>query len=78
MSENLDLKNAVVEISNSLTRIAAERDQIKSIVDEAKEKHGTAKRLLRKLGKIHYEQSLQELKDETSETIEEYEALFGI
>jgi uncharacterized protein (DUF342 family) len=67
------LKNAMIEIANSHTRIAAERDQIKAICEHVKEEIQVAPKTVRKLGKIYYNQNLTALVGETEEIAELYE-----
>jgi uncharacterized coiled-coil DUF342 family protein len=71
------LRNAMVEISNSLTRIAAERDQIKSICDHVKEEIQVNPKLVRKLGSIYYKQNLTALVGETEEIKDLYEGIMN-
>jgi hypothetical protein len=48
------IKDATKEISDSLTRIASERDLIKDILDTVEEKYGIPKAITRKMGKIYF------------------------
>lgn len=67
------LRGYIEEISHSLTRQAAEKELIKEICDRAKEELEMAPKTLRKLGKIHYENSLQEMQQDMEELVELYE-----
>lgn len=66
------IKKAVTELSDSLTRIAAERDLQKSILDEMKEKLDMDKKILRKMAKTYYNDSFD--KDLTEH--EKFETLY--
>ena len=48
------IKDATKEISDSLARIASERDLIKDILDTVEEKYGIPKAITRKMGKIYF------------------------
>jgi len=67
------LRNAMIEIANSMTRIAAERDQIKNICDHVKEEAAIHPKITRKLGSIYYKQNLTALVGETDEIATLYE-----
>ena len=51
------IRDAVIEISDSLTRIASERALIKSIVDEKAEGFGLEKKVLKKMATTWYKDS---------------------
>lgn len=74
---NKTLKNAMIEIANSHTRIAAEKDQIKAICDHVKEEIQVAPKTVRKLGSIYYKQNLTALVGETEEIAELYEQVMA-
>jgi Zn-dependent M32 family carboxypeptidase len=58
------VKQAVTEISNSLTRIEAERDLIKEIVKEVSDNHQIPKKIVQKIAKTFHKQNLtQEVAD---------------
>lgn len=58
------IKDAVQEISNSLTRMEAERDLIKEIVKEVSAEHQIPKKILAKIAKTFHKQNLtQEVAD---------------
>jgi radical SAM superfamily enzyme len=67
------LKNAMIEISNSKTRMAAEREQIKAICDHVKEEIQVESKKVKKLANIYYNQNLTKLVGETEEIAELYE-----
>jgi len=48
------------EISNSLTRIEAERDLIKEILQKMQEEHEIPKKLSRKLAKVYHKRNYEE------------------
>lgn len=79
ISNNEDRKkvaNAIQEISNSMTRIDAEKDLIKDIIDQTSEKFELDKKHLRKLATIYHKQNLTEVKNEYDEVETLYQELF--
>jgi Zn-dependent M32 family carboxypeptidase len=58
------IKEAVQEISNSLTRIEAERDMIREIVKEVSDTHQIPRKIIAKISKTFHKQNLaQEVSD---------------
>lgn len=58
------IKDAVQEISNSLTRIEAERDLIREIVKEVSDNHQIPRKIISKIAKTFHKQNLsQEIAD---------------
>ena len=79
ISNNEDRKkvaNAIQEISNSMTRIDAEKDLIKDIVDQTSEKFELDKKHLRKLATIYHKQNLTEVKTDFDEIENLYQEIF--
>ena len=66
------LKKAIQEISNSMTRIDAERDLIKEIISDAHDEHGIDKKVLRKMARAFHKQNFSE----EVATQEEFETLY--
>ena len=72
------IKDAMVEISNSMTRIDAERDYIKESVKAICEEHELNKKTFRKLVRTYHKQnfSAEVAEHEAFETM--YEELTGV
>ena len=68
--------NAIKEISDSMTRIDAEKDLIKDIIQVTYENHEIDKKHLRKLAAIYHKQNMSEVKTEYDEVETLYEELF--
>ncbi len=66
------LRNAINEISNSYTRIQAERDLVKEIVVDISDKLQIPKRTITKIARIYYKQNF----NEEQESFEELESLY--
>lgn len=75
--EKNDIKNCLQEISNSLTRVEAERDNIKAILDRMAEEFEMNKRLSRKLAKVYHKRNLQEEAAAMQELQETYDDVVG-
>jgi hypothetical protein len=57
-------KQAIQEISNSMTRVEAERDLIKEIVKEQSDTYQVPRKLVSKIAKTYHKQNLtQEIQD---------------
>ncbi|MBT9159537.1 MAG: hypothetical protein DDT26_00796 [Dehalococcoidia bacterium] len=71
------IKGVVEEISNALTRIAAEREFIKEAIAENAEKYSIPKKQLSKLAKTYFKNSFHKEKDEAESFIDLYEITIG-
>jgi predicted transcriptional regulator len=65
--------NAIVEISNSMTRTEAERDLIAEIVKNLSEEFDINKKIIRKIAKAYHKQNLAEEQNDHDEFVELYE-----
>lgn len=48
------LRKAILEINDSLTRVAAERDLQKEIINNTSENLGIEKKIIRRMAKVYY------------------------
>ena len=71
------LEDAVVELSNSMTRVDAERDLQKDIVDRIADEVGVEKKYVKKLATIYHRQTFAQVQTEQEELESLYEDLFG-
>ena len=69
------IRQALEEISNSLTRIEAERDLIKDILQDVEDKFELPKKYTRKVAKIYHKQNFKEVQAEQSELETIYETV---
>jgi DNA repair ATPase RecN len=67
--------NAIQEISNSLTRIEAERDLIKEILVDVQDNFNLPKKYTRKVAKIYHKQNFSEVQQEQEELEAIYETV---
>jgi hypothetical protein len=67
--------DALREISNSLTRMEAERDLIKEILSNVKDQYELPPKYTRKLAKIYHKQNFIQVKEEQAEVEQLYESI---
>jgi Transcriptional regulator DsbA len=73
--ERKKVMDALVEISHSMTRIEAERDLIKSVLERLEDELEIPKKATRKLAKIYHKQNYTEVQAEQSELETLYETI---
>lgn len=66
---------AMKEYSNSMTRIEAEKDFQKDVLDKIQEDFELPKKYMRKVASIYHKQNLTEVVGEVSDVEDLYEAL---
>ena len=71
------IKDALIEISTSLTRVEAERDLIKDILAEVEDKFELPKKYTRKLARIYHKQNYAEIRQEQDDVETLYETVTG-
>lgn len=64
-------------ISNSLVKIAAERDLIKETIVALAEKYDLPKKYLRRMAKIHHQQSIDAVEYESEALVTAYRKITG-
>jgi hypothetical protein len=64
---------AIREISNSMTRIEAERDLIKDIVKDVSDNYQISRKTVNKMAKVYHKQNLSQAVAEHEEFVEMYE-----
>jgi archaellum component FlaC len=72
------LLGAITEISNSMTRIAAEKDFQKDAIADIAEKLELEKKYVRKLATIYHKQNFSEVQAEQEELFDLYELITGV
>ena len=71
------IKDALIEISASLTRMEAERDLIKDILVEVEDKFELPKKYTRKLARIYHKHNYAEIRQEQDDVETLYETVTG-
>lgn len=75
--DKTDIKNAIIEISNSKIRIEAENDNIKEIKKRLKDEFELDTKIVNALVKLYHNQQLDEYRASTDDVVEKYEEIFG-
>ena len=71
------LQSGIKELSNSMTRVDAERDLQKDIADAVNDDTGIDKKYIKKLASIYHKQTFNAVLTEQEEIQSLYEDLFG-
>ncbi len=71
-----EIKIKFDEIDNALTRSAAEKELVKEIIKDLKEKYEIPPKMARKLAKAYHKRNLQEVRAEHEEFETTYETVF--
>lgn len=74
-TQKQSIKNCLQEISNSMTRMEAERDNIKEIVNRCATEFEMNKRITRKLARIFHKRNMEEERAEQQEISDTYDAI---
>jgi len=72
------IKGAIQELSDSFTRVASERDWVKSILERLNDDIGIDKKLLRKMAKTYYNGSFNLDKSDFEDFETAYNQIVGI
>lgn len=75
--EKKKLSKAIEELSNSMTRVDAEKDLMKDIIQETHDAISVDKKHIRKIASIYHKQNVSEVQTETEAVMELYEELFN-
>lgn len=77
-ADRLAIQKALQEISASLTRIDAEKDLIKDILDTVEDKQSIPKKYMRKIARIYHKQNFNEVQQEQSDVETLYETVTSV
>jgi hypothetical protein len=66
---------SIKEMSNSMTRVDAEKDFQKDVIDKVNDDLGLEKKYVRKLASIYHRQNFTTVQQEQEELVELYEAI---
>lgn len=69
------LLNSIKEMSNSMTRVDAEKDYQKDVIDKVNDELGLEKKYVRKLANMYHRQNYSTVQTEFDELQELYEAI---
>ena len=71
--DKIKFKQAIQEISNSMTRTEAERDLINEIIKKISDEFTINKKIIRKIAKAYHKQNLTEEQQDHEEFVEIYD-----
>ena len=71
------IASAIKEISNSMTRVDAEKELITDIITVTHQLHGVDKKHLRKIAGIYHKSNMAEVRTENDDIDTLYEELFN-
>lgn len=72
----VDIRNRLNECSNSLTRIAAEREHMREVFKDLKDVYGFTPKLSRRLAKAAFKRNKQEVVAEDMDFADTYDVVF--
>ena len=70
-----EVRDRLAEISNSFTRIEAERDHINNILSDLQDEYELPKKHMRKVARVFHKQNIHEVKEEFSDIEDIYNAI---
>lgn len=70
-AQKKELKLAVTQLNDSLTRQAAEKDHQKAVIDAISDKTGVEKKIVRRMAKVYYKSNYDE-EQEANRSFEEF------
>ena len=71
-----EIKGKFDEISNSMTRVGAEKELVKEIYADLKDKDEVPPKIARKLARTYHKRNLAEVRAENDDLVETYETVF--
>lgn len=69
------VKKAVLEMNDSLTRVASERELQKEIINNTFDAVGINKKLLRRMARVYYKSNFKEEQEADNEFVDFYEGV---
>ena len=76
-ADKLKIKKMLGEISDSYTRISAERELIKETIEALAEDFEIDKKVLRKMAQVYHKQNFTTVEAEQEEFVFTYESILG-
>ena len=74
-SQKTELKNAIREMNDSMTRVAAERDFQKDSVNSISDKTGVDKKIIRRMAKVYFKANYSQEQEENRNFEEFYDGV---
>jgi len=69
------IRDRLSEVSNSMTRIEAERDHINEILADMQDEYELPKKHMRKVARVFHKQNINEVKEEFTDVEDIYNAV---
>ena len=74
-SQKTELKNAIRELNDSMTRVASERDFQKEAINNVADKTGVDKKIVRRMAKVYFKSNYAEEQEENRQFEDFYDAV---
>jgi hypothetical protein len=74
-SQKAELKNAIREMNDSMTRVASERDFQKEALNNISDKTGVDKKIIRRMAKVYFKSNYSEEQEENRQFEEFYDGV---
>ncbi len=74
-SQKAELKNAIREMNDSMTRVASERDFQKEALNNVSDKTGVDKKIIRRMAKVYFKSNYSEEQEENRQFEEFYDGV---
>lgn len=74
-SQKTELKNAIRELNDSMTRVASERDFQKEALSGISDKTGVDKKIIRRMAKVYFKSNYSEEQEENRQFEEFYDGV---
>lgn len=73
--QKTELRNAIRELNDSMTRVASERDFQKQAIDNITDKTGVNKKIIRRMAKVYFKSNYSEEQEENRQFEEFYDGV---
>jgi hypothetical protein len=74
-TQKAELKNAIRELNDSMTRVASERDFQKETLNTISDKTGVDKKIVRRMAKVYFKSNYSEEQEENRQFEEFYDGV---
>ena len=74
-AQRKELKEAIVQMNDSMTRVAAERDYQKETINNINDKTGVDKKIVRRMAKVYFRSNYAEEQEENRQFEEFYDGV---
>lgn len=71
------IKQAIIEISNSMLQIESHREHIKEVINKLSEDYEVDKAVIKNVANLYHKQSVETVKTKNDTVIDFYDSIFG-